>query len=370
MLPTRFVPSRSFSLILVILAVAGVTALGKWIDTRVENLSHISLYLIIVATAALIGGGWLALFAFVLSGLAILQFFVLPNGTLLFTLEGYSLNSDILSLAVFILAGAFIAYLVSALRRERDIAHALAERERTAREAIARASVQLERAAGMEERNRIARDLHDSLAQTINYIGLKTQLINELLVAGEEAQVKGEVARVHKAAERARTDVREVLYGLRHTENDRPLAVALADLVREIGEQSDVSISLDMPDPDGWPPLTVASQIQLLRIVREALANVAKHARATHAELKARYDPAAQTLEITLHDNGIGFVRAKVRSNGGVHLGLRIMQERAAELGAELSIESTPGTGTTMRIIWAAKRTTNPQIAITVNPLP
>lgn len=203
-----------------------------------------------------------------------------------------------------------------------------------------------ERAASVEERNRIARDLHDGLAQSINYIGLKTQLIQELYQAGETQQIPEEIGRIAKVAERARDDVREVLYGLRHTERDRSLLVALTDLVHNLADTGQINATLVTNQKAEWPALSVATQIQLLRIVQEALANVQKHSGAAQVGLEAGYNPSTQLVQLRICDNGVGFVPEEVRSGGGQHLGLKIMRERAARLPAQLKVKSQPGQGT------------------------
>jgi signal transduction histidine kinase len=89
--------------------------------------------------------------------------------------------------------------------------------------------------------------------------------------------------------------------------------------------------------------------VALYRVTQEALNNVARHARATHARVEARLSEAGATLEI--RDDGRGF---EPGSFGPGHLGLRMMRERAAEIGAELSITSSPGEGTSVVLSWSA----------------
>jgi two-component system nitrate/nitrite sensor histidine kinase NarX len=207
-----------------------------------------------------------------------------------------------------------------------------------------------ERAASIEERNRIARDLHDGLAQSINYIGLKTQLVKELYQAGESGQVQLEIERIGWAAEQARADVREVLYGLRHTENDRSLILALTDLVRRTADLSGLKLNLITSPLAEWPPLSLNTQIQLLRIVQEALSNVQKHSQANQAEVKAIYQPEAQLICLSVCDNGVGFAPEEVKPNKSHGLGLNIMRERANRLGATLKISSQVGRNTEVKI--------------------
>ncbi|HEX2911921.1 MAG TPA: GAF domain-containing protein [Chloroflexia bacterium] len=207
-----------------------------------------------------------------------------------------------------------------------------------------------ERAASIEERNRLARDLHDGLAQSINYIGLKTQLVAELYEAGETEQVKEEIERIARAAELARMDVREVLYGLRHTERDRNLLLSLADLIRSLSDLSGIKISLTTSDPANWPSLSLSTNIQLLRIAQEALSNIQKHSKASEAQVEALYLPETNCVRLRVCDNGIGFEPDLTRSNGSYHLGLSIMRERATRLPARLEVKSQPDSGTEITV--------------------
>ena len=223
-----------------------------------------------------------------------------------------------------------------------------------------------ERVASIEERNRIARDLHDGLAQSINYIGLKTQLVKELYQAGETEQVQVEIERIGWAAEQARADVREVLYGLRHTESDRSLLLALADLVRRTADLSGLKINMIASPAEKWPPLSLTTQIQLLRIVQEALSNVQKHSQANQAEVEAIYDSDSQLICLSVCDNGVGFTPEEVRPNMRHGMGLNIMRERASRLGATLEISSKVGNNTKVKIEYRLKtqdRTRHSQMA-------
>lgn len=209
-----------------------------------------------------------------------------------------------------------------------------------------------ERAASEEERNRIARELHDGLAQSINYIGLKTQLVQELYQAGEHEQVQEEIERIARVAELARMDVREALYGLRHTDRDRTIHEALVDLAYNASELSGIKVSLEAGEPQDWPDLSLGEQIQLLRIAQEALSNIQKHSQATQASLSVDFQSDQGVFKMVITDNGRGFQPQMVTSKGSKHLGLGIMKERAAKIGARIEIASTPGQGTTVEVIY------------------
>jgi nitrate/nitrite-specific signal transduction histidine kinase len=209
-----------------------------------------------------------------------------------------------------------------------------------------------ERAASEEERNRIARELHDGLAQSINYIGLKTQLIRELYQAGESKQVQEEIERIMRVAELARMDVREALYGLRHTTHDRTIQEALVDLAHNAAELSGIPVALETANVQNWPDLSLAEQIQLLRITQEALSNIQKHSQASQARLSVDFQAEPGVFKMLISDNGQGFQPEKVTSKGSNQLGLGIMRERAAKIGAKIQISSSPGLGTTIEVVY------------------
>ncbi len=318
---------RSWGLIIIHTAVALVTALGVLLDHTIGGLNHIFLYLLVVVGAALGWGLWLAFYTLILSIMLVDFFFVPPTGTLNLDFAIYNYSAELVGLVIFLILSSSTIYLLFALRQERDRARVQARLER-------------------EERDRIARDLHDGLAQSINYIGLKAQLIEELCLAGENQQILVEIGQVAKVAELARTDMREALYGLRHATQDRSLLLALTDLVRSVADLSGIKISLKTSDRTEWPALPAVTHVQLLRIVQEALSNVRKHSHAQQAEVDATYFPASHSIHIRIKDDGIGFLPEQVRSGGSQQLGLSIMRERAARLSAELQITSQPADGT------------------------
>ncbi len=205
-----------------------------------------------------------------------------------------------------------------------------------------------ERLAGIEERNLLASDLHDGLAQTINLFGLKIQMLRQLYGSGNLEALGIELEQLNKIAQAARQDVREVLYGLRLHEENLSLPEVLADRVHHCAEQCNCNIRLVVKDTGSWPNLNIMVQTQLLRIVQEALSNLQKYAQASEAQVEVEFLEDASQINLKIRDNGVGFDLKAVRSRAKteVHLGLNIMAERAARLGAELRIETEPGKGT------------------------
>ena len=215
-----------------------------------------------------------------------------------------------------------------------------------------------ERLAGIEERNLLASDLHDGLAQTINLFGLKVQMARQLYKSGNLAALGTELEQLENIAQSARQDVREVLYGLRHHEENLTLPEVLADLVHRYAEQGSSNIRLVVKNAATWPDLNIMLQTQLLRIVQEALSNLQKYSQASDAQVEAEFFEETGQLKLKIWDNGIGFDFKEVshRASTEVHLGLNIMQERAARMGADLRIETAPGKGTAVCLSYPSSR--------------
>lgn len=191
-----------------------------------------------------------------------------------------------------------------------------------------------------EERTRLARDLHDRLGQWLTYIGFELERI-----MGSDTVRVDELTRLHGDVQAALDELRETLRQLRSGVNEeQPLAVVGRDLVTRFAERSDVEASFVVAHPGDRLPVPVENE--LLRIMQEALNNVAKHARADRVDVRWNVDGG--NFELTVADDGRGFETARgVRDSA---YGLVGMRERADVIGAHLSIESRPGSGTTVRV--------------------
>jgi nitrate/nitrite-specific signal transduction histidine kinase len=212
-----------------------------------------------------------------------------------------------------------------------------------------------------EERERIAREMHDSLAQVLGYVNTKAQAVEELLKRGQTDRAAAQVAQLGEASRAAYADVREGILALRTSlGGGRGLLEALTDFTHRWTEQSDVEASLLVLPPgaslDGLP---AAAELQLLRIVQEALANVRKHAEAKRVEI--RITARASEVETVIADDGSGFVLGQARTGGDQlpRFGLSTMRERAESVGGTLDIHSVPGEGTrvTVRLPRSASET-------------
>jgi len=201
---------------------------------------------------------------------------------------------------------------------------------------------QAKRAAALAERELLAAELHDELAQTLSFLGLKIERSLQQLDEGRAADVVSELAAMQTAVASAFAQVRAALTGLRepepHTTN---LRQRLADGLKDFRRDCDIPAELVIGDESALA-MTALAQAQAVAIVREALANARRHAGARQVRVVVgRQDGQAR---ITVEDDGRGFETGSVA--GDHHLGLAIMRARAERLGGRLSIESSPGAGT------------------------
>lgn len=206
-----------------------------------------------------------------------------------------------------------------------------------------------------EERIRLARDLHDRLGQWLTYIGFEL----ERIMATDTARVE-DLDRLHHDVQAALDELRETLRQLRSGVTEtQPFSEVARDVVNRFGERSDLDARLVVVHPDRRLPVPVENE--LLRILQEALNNVAKHARAESVEVVWNVDGA--NFELTIADDGRGFETARgVRDSA---YGLVGMRERADVVGAHLIIDSSPGGGTTIRVVAGiapSRSTTRPSL--------
>lgn len=196
-----------------------------------------------------------------------------------------------------------------------------------------------------QERLRIAHEMHDGLAQVLGYVNTKVQAA-EMYLKREKAEEAGaQLRELATSARQAYSDVRESIVGLRTLPGpSRSLDEVLREYLAHWEEMSHVFTSLSI---DTSVALRPSQELQVVRIVQEALTNVRKHARATHARVEIGRE--GDKLFTLIADDGVGF-NAAARARGEFpQFGLSTMRERAESIGGKLTIDSTPGTGTEVR---------------------
>jgi two-component system nitrate/nitrite sensor histidine kinase NarX len=197
-------------------------------------------------------------------------------------------------------------------------------------------------AAVSQERNLLARELHDSIAQSLAFLKIQVQLMRDALASGDARRIQAVLGEIDAGVRESYGDVRELLVHFRTRANTEHIEPALHTTLRKFEHQSGIQARLAMQGQG--LPLQPDVQIQVLHVVQEALSNVRKHARARHVWLDVTQQPH---WRFEVRDDGIGFV-GDAAGRGETHVGLRIMAERAERIGATLEVLSTPGRGTSV----------------------
>ena len=207
---------------------------------------------------------------------------------------------------------------------------------------------QLASLAVAQERLRIAHEMHDGLAQVLGYVNTKAQAVREYLRAGRADEAARQLDQLAAAAREVYSDVRESIIGLRSvgaTGADWRLVEALGEYVASWQGQSGVLCRLQVDGGLRFPP---GVELQLLRIVQEALANVRKHAQARHAEVDLEVRDG--TLLLTVADDGVGFNPGELRRSEFPRFGLSTMRERGESIGGRFEIGCSPSGGTLIKL--------------------
>jgi PAS domain S-box-containing protein len=211
----------------------------------------------------------------------------------------------------------------------------------------ARLYEQARQVAAMQERQRLARELHDAVTQTL----FSASLIAEVLPRIWERDRQEGLRRLQELRELTRGALAEMRTLLLELRPSALLEAELGDLLYQLGEsiigRARVPVSVEV---EGECELSVEVKIALYRIAQEALNNVAKHAGASRATVRVRCSSAGVVMRVL--DDGQGFDPAAV---GPDHLGLGIMRERAEAIGAEIEVESNVGRGTQITVVWSVR---------------
>jgi signal transduction histidine kinase len=204
--------------------------------------------------------------------------------------------------------------------------------------------------AATAERERLARDLHDAVTQTLFSASIFTEMLPAQF-AQEPEEVPKTLAKVGQLIRSALAEMRTLLMELRPT---ALIAVELHELVKNLVQAARARTHINLTylvegEPCG--PLPPETQMAVYRIAQELLNNVAKHSAASDCEIMFSY--LEDGVELTVSDNGRGFDPQTVSPD---HMGLAIMQERARAIGGQLLFESKPGAGTRATLWWPHKK--------------
>ena len=199
----------------------------------------------------------------------------------------------------------------------------------------------LQRAAVLEERERMARELHDSLGQVLSFLSLNAYAVRDLIEQGSFTAALGQLDALSLAAQSASVDVREHILNIKTTaETENGFTDVLKRYLARFESITGLRIQLSLPEQNIDDALSETAYLHLLRIIQEALANARKHAHASLVQVLFTLTP--DSLNVVISDDGAGFDIQMVAPG----FGLDIMRDRAAQLGAQLEMRSAQGQGT------------------------
>jgi len=206
---------------------------------------------------------------------------------------------------------------------------------------------QSRRLAVMEERDILRNELHDTIAQYLVSMRLQVKMLGELLYKKQYRSAENEVWRLRLALEEANSSLRELLASFRFRMDERGLIPALESLVDRFGQDTGITTffqhEVDVLD------LSPSQEVELYRIVQEALANIRRHSQAATARVFL-YQGQDSGYRMVVEDDGIGMEETVLEGGQGEHIGLAIMRERCRRLGGELEVESEPNEGTRVMV--------------------
>jgi two-component system, NarL family, nitrate/nitrite sensor histidine kinase NarX len=197
-----------------------------------------------------------------------------------------------------------------------------------------------------EERNLVAQGLHDSIAQGLTFLNLQVQMLEESLGHGRIGEASDIVPALKAGVQESYEDVRELLLNFRTRLAEGDLVRSLQTTIDKFKRQTGIEVDFNVSG--NGAPFPLEQQLHILFIVQEALSNIRKHSRATHAEIRIE---DGQDFALNIRDNGVGFDAHTLLRKGDNHVGIHIMRERAQRINALFNIESAPGAGVTVTVL-------------------
>ncbi len=239
---------------------------------------------------------------------------------------------------LYIIVGYMIARLIADQRKQRQ---ALAQ----ANAQLAHYATTLEQLSTSRERNRLAHEMHDTLAHTLSGVTVQLEAVDALWETDSTA-AKSMLAQSLNTTRSGLVETRRALQALRASPlDDLGLALALRNLAESLATRT--GLSLDVSMPEHLEDINPTLEQCIYRVAQEAITNVDRHAQANH--LSIHLDRENQHLSLTIADNGQGFWVDEVKSNN--RFGLKGMRERAEMIGGTISIASEPGEGTKVQLV-------------------
>lgn len=196
-----------------------------------------------------------------------------------------------------------------------------------------------------EERNLLAQELHDSIAQSLAFLNIQAQMLQDSLKRDNVAEAMSGLSQMREGIQESYDDVRELLVHFRTRVHHADLDGAIRSSLEKFEGQTGIDTTFSQSGSAA--PLAPEYEIQVLHIVQEALSNVRKHAGATRVDVEIKRNGSHV---IIIRDNGKGFDPNDLRDKTETHIGLKIMRERAHRIGGQLEVITEPGQGTEVRL--------------------
>jgi two-component system nitrate/nitrite sensor histidine kinase NarX len=201
----------------------------------------------------------------------------------------------------------------------------------------------------MNERQMLANQIHDSLAQTLAYAKMRLTVLSDAMQNEDYPKANRYLGDVEEAVDLAYADLRDLITQYRDRINPRGLVPAIQELAKSFRKKANADVDfLNLVQDVSLSP---DEEIQVFHIIQESLYNIAKHARARHVVIT--FDLENGQYIVNVADDGVGVQKKNDESSTmGKSFGLTIMRERAAKLNGKLSVESRPAGGTVIRLVF------------------
>lgn len=212
----------------------------------------------------------------------------------------------------------------------------------------------------IDERNRLAHELHDSLAQSLASLRFQVRVLDDTLQSGIDSAVWTEMERIENSLDEAYNELRDLIAHCRIRNESQDLSQNIKALVNRYRNDTEIHFLLQIE----WGRLILPSdtEMQVLRIIQESLRNIYKHSDAN--TVRVLLSKTGETdYQVLIEDDGIGFSEQPTDGRAGEHIGLKIMQERARRFGGQLEVESEVGEGTrvTLGFSYIEPKSSHPQ---------
>ena len=208
---------------------------------------------------------------------------------------------------------------------------------------------QAEHAATLEERQRIASEMHDGLLQTLSFLGLMVGWAKDQMGQGDFKKALSTLQQIERAEEQSEHEIRRAIASL---QDDFPINYTLQEQLTVLADELSKTNPPVLFETESILPLVLPRQEseQVLRVVREALLNAQRYSQSETVHLSMKEDQ--NEIILTVQDQGVGFDCGVEPQDGRAHFGIKIMKARAVRLGGELTIQSAPGAGTMVKLRW------------------